>query len=425
VNRKTAKFAINNYEQFKQQMLSWSNQFNICCLLDNHQYFSGYNSVECLLAAGSVTVFDATAEVIPQLKAFQKNTRDWIFGHVSYDFKNRLEPLHSNHPDHIGFPEIFFFQPETVIQLFQIEVEISTVSDNPEEIYSAILHQQPIFHTSPSVTIQPKIIREEYLRIIHQLKQHIQYGDCYEINFCQEFFSANALINAAMVYQQLTHLSPAPFACYYKLYDKYLMCASPERYIKKTGSHIIAQPIKGTVKRDLTNKSKDALLKLQLKVSEKEISENVMIVDLMRNDLSKICMEGSVYVEELFGIYSFPQVHQMISTITGELKEQVDFADALKATFPMGSMTGAPKRKVMELIEKYEQTKRGLYSGCVGYISPGNDFDFNVVIRSILYNASNHYLSYQVGSGITFNSNAEKEYEECLLKAEAIRKVLM
>jgi para-aminobenzoate synthetase component 1 len=377
-----------------------------------------------MLAVGAITVFDSTTETIPQLKAFQENTPDWIFGHVSYDFKNQLEPLHSNHADHIDFPEIFFFQPETVIQLFQKEVEISTFSSNPEKIFSAILRQLPIMYAPSSVTIQPKIAKEEYLRIIHEIKRHIQYGDCYEINFCQEFFSSNALIDTANVYQQLTQLSPAPFACYYKLYDKYLMCASPERYIKKTGSHIIAQPIKGTVKRDLTNKTKDALLKMQLKESEKEISENVMIVDLMRNDLSKICTAGSVYVEELFGIYSFPQVFQMVSTITGELKEGTTFVDILKATFPMGSMTGAPKRKVMELIEKYEQTKRGLYSGCVGYISPYNDFDFNVVIRSILYNSSNQYLSYQVGSGITFNSNAENEYEECLLKGEAIMNVL-
>lgn len=149
-----------------------------------------------------------------------------------------------------------------------------------------------------------------------------------------------------------------------------------------------------------------------------------MVVDLVRNDLSKVCKEGSVKVSELFGIYSFPQVHQMISTIEGELDEKVPFSSILKACFPMGSMTGAPKKRVMELIEQYEKTKRGLYSGAVGYIDPNGDFDFNVVIRSILYNAVNQYLGYQVGGGITFYSDPEKEYEECLLKAAAIRKVL-
>ena len=148
-----------------------------------------------------------------------------------------------------------------------------------------------------------------------------------------------------------------------------------------------------------------------------------MVVDLVRNDLSKICREGTVQVEELFGIYSFPQVHQMISTITGELQPGLSFADIIKQTFPMGSMTGAPKKKVMELIEQYENTRRGIFSGAVGYIKPGGDFDFNVVIRSILYNQATQYLSYLVGSAITFYSKAAEEYEECLLKAEALKKV--
>ncbi|MBL7747847.1 MAG: chorismate-binding protein, partial [Chitinophagaceae bacterium] len=158
--------------------------------------------------------------------------------------------------------------------------------------------------------------------------------------------------------------------------------------------------------------------------SAKDRSENVMVVDLVRNDLAKICTEGTVKVDELYGIYSFPQVHQMISTVSGELKQGISFADIIKATFPMGSMTGAPKKRVMELIEQYEQTRRGIFSGAVGYIAPNGDFDFNVVIRSIMYNAATRYLSYQAGSGITFYSDPEMEWEECLMKAAAIRKVL-
>jgi len=149
-----------------------------------------------------------------------------------------------------------------------------------------------------------------------------------------------------------------------------------------------------------------------------------MVVDLVRNDLARICEEGTVNVDELFGVYSFPQVHQMISTVSGELQEGMQFTDMIRACFPMGSMTGAPKKRVMELIEKYERNKRGIFSGAVGYISPEGDFDFNVVIRSILYNASTKYLSWQVGSGITFYSDPEKEWEECLLKASAIESVL-
>jgi para-aminobenzoate synthetase component 1 len=295
---------------------------------------------------------------------------------------------------------------------------------NPESVFAEIQGIENSIVAQQSIpSIQPRISKKDYLYTINQLRQHILRGDCYEINFCQEFFATDAGIDPIAVYGKLSEISPNPFSCYYKLNDKYLLCASPERYIKKTGSKILSQPIKGTNKRSSTL-FEDEQLKQDLISSEKDKSENVMIVDLVRNDLSKICQEGSVQVEELFGIYPFPQVYQMVSTISGQLQDGIDFTDVLTATFPMGSMTGAPKKRVMELIEQYEQTKRGIYSGCVGYISPEKDYDFNVVIRSIMYNYSNKYLSYQVGGGITFYSDAEKEYEECLLKAEAMKKVL-
>ena len=279
-------------------------------------------------------------------------------------------------------------------------------------------------HAPWTINIEARISKEEYISTIEKLLAHIKRGDCYEINYCQEFFATDVITDPLHLYTQLTAISPNPFSCFYKLADKYVLCASPERYIQKKGTHILSQPIKGTFQRDPFNAAADNELKLQLQQSEKDKSENVMVVDLVRNDLSRVCKEGTVKVEELFGVYSFPQVHQMISTITGELKNGVDLSEIIKASFPMGSMTGAPKRRVMELIEQYEKTKRGIYSGAVGYISPEKDFDFNVVIRSILYNATEKYLSYLVGGGITFYSDAEKEYAECLLKAEAIKKVL-
>ncbi|HEX3024362.1 MAG TPA: anthranilate synthase component I family protein [Chitinophagaceae bacterium] len=418
-------FNVTDFNLFKQQMLSWINRFNICCLLDNHQYSSKHNSIECIAAAGCVNFFTVGDNVRQQLKTFLQENNDWLFGHVGYDFKNKIEPLQSNHFDGIEFPDIFLFRPEVVIRLSEKEAEISSSDLPPKKIFDEIV-QEKIYHQSRSSNIdpRPRISRQKYLQIIQQLKQHILRGDCYEINFCQEFFAEETIIDPLNIYHQLTKISPAPFACFYKLNDKYLLCASPERYIRKIKNNIISQPIKGTFKRNLINHQQDELLKKQLSESAKEKSENVMVVDMVRNDLSKICKEATVAVEELFGVYSFPQVHQMISTISGELQDGIDFADVLHATFPMASMTGAPKRKVMELIEENEQTKRGIYSGCVGYISPEKDFDFNVVIRSIAYNANNKYLSYQVGGGITFNSDAEKEYDECLLKAEAIKKVL-
>jgi para-aminobenzoate synthetase component 1 len=280
--------------------------------------------------------------------------------------------------------------------------------------------------TPPSypLTLQQKLIKELYIGKIKQLQQHIIRGDCYEINFCQEFFSEDAMIDPVDIFQKLIAVSPNPFSALYKLYDRYLICASPERFIAKKGSKIFSQPMKGTSKRDLQKKEEDDRLKRELQQSAKERSENVMVVDMVRNDLSKVCTDGSVRVDELFGVYSYPQVHQMISTISGDLKSDIKFSEIIEATFPMGSMTGAPKYRVMELIDEYEVSARGIFSGSVGYISPGGDFDFNVVIRSIMYNASKKYLSYQLGSGITFYSDPEKEWEECLLKGEAIKKVL-
>ncbi len=406
-------------------MLSWANRFNICCFLDNHQYYSTHQNVECLVAAGAVTIFSPKENILEQLSSFNKEHNDWLFGHISYDLKNELAPLESKHPDHIGFPDIFFFQPETILQLKDNQLIISTLSTDPEIIFSEITNVQASSIQHPvSVSIKSRIKKEEYITILEKLRAHIQRGDCYELNYCQEFYATGVKIDALQVYTQLTTISPNPFSCFYKLDDKYVLCASPERYLQKKGDHILSQPIKGTFKRNLENAEADNELKFQLQQSEKDKSENVMVVDLVRNDLSKICKEGTVKVDELFGVYSFPQVHQMISTITGEVKEGIDLSDILRASFPMGSMTGAPKRRVMELIEQYERTKRGIYSGAVGYISPEKDFDFNVVIRSILYNATNQYLSYLVGGGITFYSDPEKEYAECLLKAEAIKQVL-
>ena len=406
-------------------MLHWANRFNICSFLDNHHYFSSHQTVECLAAAGAVEIFSPEKNILSSLTHFCAAQNDWLFGHISYDVKNEIDPLSSSHPDHIGFPDIFFFRPETVLELTHHQLTIHSLTKDPALIYQEIQDcSWSMDHASSSLEIQARISKQEYINKIREIRKHIQRGDCYELNFCQEFFATDVVIDPLYVYAQLTSISPNPFSCFYRIEEKYLLCASPERYLQKKNNHLLSQPIKGTFKRDPTNTEADESLKQQLQKSEKDRSENVMVVDLVRNDLSRICKEGTVIVEELFGVYSFPQVHQMISTISGELKEGLDLAAILQATFPMGSMTGAPKRKVMQLIEQYESTKRGIYSGAVGYISPEKDFDFNVVIRSILYNAKEKYLGYLVGGGITAYSEPEKEYEECLLKAEAIKQVL-
>lgn len=424
--KKATTFAIDNFIEFKIKMLNWLKPFNIFCLLDNNSYHFEEPAFECLLAVGCKAKLELNAgNAFEALKDFSTANHDWLFGHLGYDLKNETEQVQSDNFDGIGFKDCHFFVPEMVLQLRKNSLTIFCEGD-AEQIYSAIQFSAVTAEDAiaPTFKINNRFTRADYISTIQKLQQHILRGDCYEINFCQEFFSTDAVIDPFTVYQKLTNLSPTPFAALYKVDDKYCICASPERYLKKRGHKIFSQPIKGTAKRYLTDKLLDETSKEELLNSEKEKSENVMVVDLVRNDLSKVCKQGSVQVEELFGIYSFPQVHQMISTISGEAKEELDWADIIKATFPMGSMTGAPKKKVMQLIEEYEQTKRGLFSGAIGYIDPQKDFDFNVVIRSILYNATERYLSFQAGSAITFYCDAAKEYEECLLKAAVLKKAL-
>jgi para-aminobenzoate synthetase component 1 len=404
----------------KKKMLSWANRFNIFCFLDNQDYSIQPHQYECLLAAGTTQYISSGS--LKDLDGFLERNKNWIFGHLSYDLKNSIHHFQSDKEDKIGFPHFFFFVPEFLVQITQNELKIE--GEDCDRAYKEILDEKVEKIFSAHLSIQQKLSKEEYLQIIKQLQQHIVRGDCYEINFCQEFFAEDAEIDPITVFQKLIAVSPNPFSALYKLNDRFLICASPERFIARKGKIIFSQPMKGTAKRNLNNKKEDERLKEELQKNAKERSENVMVVDMVRNDLSKVCVETSVKVDELFGVYSYPQVHQMISTISGELKPGVNFSEIIEATFPMGSMTGAPKHRVMELINEYETSDRGIFSGSVGYISSENDFDFNVVIRSIMYNASNKYLSYKLGSGITFYSDPEKEWEECLLKGEAIKKVL-
>ncbi|HEY1202038.1 MAG TPA: chorismate-binding protein, partial [Niastella sp.] len=325
-------------------MLSWVNQFNICCFLDNQQYNLPHHSIECMAAAGAVqTLAIAAGTAFDQLQLFYKQHGDWLFGHLSYDLKNETDGLTSANADGIGFPDLCFFVPEVVLQLNGQELLIGAFDARHERIFHEICNmQEPVLPAHSLATpINNRISSEEYIRTVKQLQQHILRGDCYEINFCQEFFAENVDIDPLQVYCALSNTSPNPFAAYYKTGQRYLLCASPERYIKKEGDRIFSQPIKGTSQRNLNDIGEDAASAAHLYNSAKDRSENVMIVDLVRNDLSKICEEGSVKVEELFGIYSFPQVHQMISTVSGQLRGDIHFIEAIKATFPMGSMTGA------------------------------------------------------------------------------------
>jgi para-aminobenzoate synthetase component I len=406
-------------------VLNWANRFSTFCFLDNHLYSSPQHSFECLVAAGEISSISANAgNALEGLQDFISTGSAWLFGHLGYDLKYETEGLASHQPDHVCFPDLFFFRPKHVFRFDNTRLIVESTTSDPQELLSEILISTvPTTGPIRPFSLSNRIQKEDYISIVRQLQGHILRGDCYEINFCQEFFAEDMGIDPIATYQQLSKQSPNPFSACYKVQDRFLFCASPERFLKKTGARLLSQPIKGTSKR-MQNQNDDAESKRNLVESAKERAENVMVVDLVRNDLSKICVAGTVQVDELFGTYTFPQVHQLISTVSGELPPDVAFRDIIRSTFPMGSMTGAPKRRVLELIEKYERTKRGIFSGALGYIEPGGDFDFNVVIRSIMYNALDHYVSIQTGSAITFQSRAEDEWEECMLKAKVMRAIL-
>lgn len=409
-------------------MLNWANRFSIFCLLDNNRYEHELPAFECMLAAGNKRSIQLQpGKAYQQLYDFFQQQPSWLFGHLGYGLKQETEQLGSIKKEPVDFGLGFFFEPEILLRLKKDELLIEVRDQlNAKAIFDQINNstEEGLPVSGNSFHIEAGMDKAAYCNAIEALLKHIKRGDCYEINFCQPFFAKDAVINPVITYRKLMQQSPNPFAALYKLNDKYCLCASPERYLKKTGQTLISQPIKGTSKRNHLNIIEDEANKNYLQNSQKEKSENVMVVDLVRNDLSRVCEEGSVFVKELFGVYSFPQVHQMISTIQGTIKKELPFTAAIQNSFPMGSMTGAPKKRVMELIEQYEMVGRGLFSGSIGYISPDADFDFNVVIRSIFYNATEQLISFSAGSGITFYSEPEKEYEECLLKAGAIIKVL-
>lgn len=425
-NIATYEITPANAGTMKIRMLNWAQQFSILIFLDSNNYPSLYAGYECLLAAGANQVIGGKDNgTLLQLQQAHDTQPDWMFGHICYDYKNVTEPgLSSRHAANHGFPLLQFFVPETVCYMNREQSALTIESfGDPAQILSEIMATS----ATAAATILPHSFsgttdKASYINTIAKLRKHIADGDCYEINYCTGGHAENAAVNPLQTFHALNNISPAPFAAFYRLDHLYMMCASPERYLRKEGAQILSQPIKGTARRD-KDPGKDNLIKQTLQNDIKERAENVMIVDLVRNDLARCCKTGSVQVDELFGIYSFPQVHQMISTVSGLLNEDATFTEAISATFPMGSMTGAPKYKVMQLIEQYEVIRRELFSGTVGYITPSGDFDFNVIIRSLFYNEETSYLSYQAGGAITFDSVPESEWEEMRLKAWAMERI--
>ncbi len=422
--------SISDTENFKKQLIHWANQFREVVFLDSNNYSQKYSSYDLVLAVDAFTSIKTDSKnAFQDLYQYQSQTKDWLFGYLSYDLKNDTEALQSHNFDGLDFPDLFFFQPKKLFLVKDNQVEIQYLRNCDDEIdfdFNEITISQSEELTTYNLehfSIQQRISKENYLSKVAKMLEHIHRGDIYEANFCMEFFANDAKIEPLAIYQKLNEISEPPFAVYFRNNTQHLLSASPERYLRKEGTKVISQPIKGTAKRSVDT-NEDEQSKLDLVHNEKERSENIMIVDLVRNDLSQTATKGSVQVEELCQPYTFKQVHQMISTVVSEVELTTSPIEILRTTFPMGSMTGAPKISAMQIIEELEETKRGLYSGAVGYFTPTNDFDFNVVIRSILYNATNNYLSFSVGSAITSLSDPAMEYEECLLKAKAMFEVL-
>ncbi len=436
MKRTRSSFPVDNLIDLKTKILNWVrttyvdnvNKSQPICYLDSNQHQDKYGKFEALLAIGSTQELKMnTPGCIDALQGFHEETQDWLLGYLSYDLKNEIEDVSSFNEDLQQAPELFFFQPEKLLILRKNMIEFHY----PEELQDVVHHDlesierqnTEVDHQKININIRQVLSRTDYTNAVNGILEHIQLGDIYEMNFCQSFYAKHVQLSPIKIFQKLNDIARSPFAAFCQFDDHHILSASPERYIQRTGEKLISQPIKGTAKRS-KNKALDKEISLGLQNDPKERAENIMITDLVRNDLARTAEKGSVRVEELCGLYSFRTVHQLITTISSQIRKGTRLNEILKTTFPMGSMTGAPKLSAMNIIEEFEHNKRGIYSGSIGYISPHGDLDLNVVIRSILYNKKNQQLSLAVGSAITYQSEPQKEYEECLLKAEALLKAL-
>ena len=407
----------NGLEAFKRLCYYYASTFEHSCILDSCSLNTGVatGKYELLAAFGSEQI----ATSLSELNRLKKSNK-WVFGILGYDLKNEFENLTSTNPPLFDAPETFFFSPQILLSIDKF----GNVTLKKGQLSTAFFEPSILpLKTDVSSEIN-SMGKKEYLEKIKSIHQLIREGEVYELNYCLNFNHTYTQFSPAAFQIDLLQNSPVPMGSYLKINHLEMCGASMERFLSKQGLQLICQPIKGTIRKGV-DVQEDAALIAQLQNSEKDRAENVMIVDLVRNDLARICESGSVRVEELFGIYSYLQVHQMISTVSGTLKDNISFTDILKALFPMGSMTGAPKIAAMKLIEELESFKRGWYSGAVGYIDPRGDFDFIVVIRSFFCDTQKQTISYCAGGAITIDSDPEKEWDEVKLKTKAIQDLLL
>ncbi len=427
IRRTVHTFPVTDRAEVRQKLLLWTRRFRAVCVLDNCEYrYPGPFEPAFEMAVAAEPVADVEAmsgHAFARFKSARRARRDWWFGGLSYDLKNEVEDLRSDNPDKLEFPDLRFFSPRFLWLLKGHIIELHLLPEDdadPARLWQNVWEQKP---SPPSKTLavpwHSRIDKQTYLDRFNSIQSHIRQGDIYEVNFCREFYATEADIDPWQTVLALQEKTHAPFSAFWRWNNEYLLCASPERYLRKQGSRVISQPVKGTAARS-TDKPEDLRLAEELRNSRKERGENVMIVDLVRNDLSRIAARASVHVDELCGIYTFPTVHQMISTVRADLAVGRDWSDLFRATFPMGSMTGAPKVRAMQIIEQMEESRRSWYSGSLGYLGPEGDGDFNVIIRSLIYRADRKYLSLQVGGALTILSDGEAEWKETELKAKVL-----
>ena len=415
-------YSLKNKDLFVKKVVNFSSNQTHFTLLNSNDSFDDY---ELIIAYGAKSFIQSSKNSLQKIDKYISCVNDWVFGFLSYDLKNEIENLSDLNKDIFNLPNIYFYQPKVIWLIKGEKARIYSISKkNLNEDWDKInsINYKECAKKS-SIDLIPRTSRDEYVKKIKKIKQRILKGDCYEMNFCFDMYSQNKKINPYKTYIKLNNYTRSPMSTFFKLNQLFLLSSSPERFIKRNNKTIISQPIKGTAKRGL-NSTEDEEIKERLLSSPKELSENHMIVDLVRNDLSRLATKGSVKVKYLNKLNTFKRVHQLISTIEAKIESKTKFSKIISGMFPMGSMTGAPKIESMNIIDEYESTKRGLYSGSVGYIKPNKDFDFNVVIRSIIYDEILKEINVNVGSAITFKSNAESEFEECLLKAEPMIKSL-
>jgi para-aminobenzoate synthetase component 1 len=405
---------------FRARALRWAAQFAHCAYYEhNDLQHSAAGTFARLLAVASAA--PAAPTTLADLGAASCLLPPYC-GFITYEVKDELEALSSQNPSGLDWPALHFFQPETWLRWQPNALELH---GRTAGVLAAILATEADPPAAPAAVppLRARMPRIDYLAAVEQVREDILNGEVYELNLCQEFYAKNVALDPVAAFWQLNEASPAPYAGFLRYQDHYLLCASPECFLTKQQDVITSQPIKGTRRRGATP-AEDEAQRLALLHDEKERAENLMIVDLVRNDLARVARPGTVRVPELFGTYGFRHVWQLISTVAADLRPGASLADILRATFPMGSMTGAPKIRAMQLIEHYERSRRGLYSGSFGYVLPDGNFEFNVVIRSLQYRADTGYLSLQVGSAITYDSVPEHEYQECLLKAQGVLEAL-